>query len=95
MLDASDVVLWTQEEGEAVTGEADPDRQARWVLSRPGARTDWCVVKRGAEGALLAAKSQGVYTQQALQVDVRDTGEWGGGGVAAAAARPARRGACI
>jgi sugar/nucleoside kinase (ribokinase family) len=75
ILDASDVVLMTEEEAAAVTGRADAEAAARWVLGRPGAATEWCVVKRGAEGALLAARSPGtrVYEQRALRVDVRDT----------------------
>lgn len=87
MMDASDVVCMTEEEAEAVTGVTGAEAQARWVLGRPGARTEWCVIKRGAEGAVLASRSCGadapLYRQQALRVDVRDTGGvgWGGGGV--------------
>ncbi|KAL4422697.1 hypothetical protein ABPG75_008894 [Micractinium tetrahymenae] len=77
MLDASDVVCMTEEEAEAVTGLRGAEAQARWVLGRPGARTEWCIIKRGAEGAILASRSCGadtpVYRQQALRVDVRDT----------------------
>lgn len=77
ILDASDVVCMTQDEAEAVTGLADAQAQAAHILDRPGARTEWCVIKRGAEGAILASKTLGgpvVYSQQALRVDVRDTG---------------------
>lgn len=42
---------------------------ARCILSRPGARTEWCVIKKGAEGALLASRSHGcTYQQAALKV---------------------------
>lgn len=81
MLDAADVVCMTEEEAVAVTGGLEgAEAQAQWVLGRPGARTEWVVIKRGAEGAVLASRSHGtdaVYRQQALQVDVRDTGEQG------------------
>ncbi|PSC73119.1 Ribokinase [Micractinium conductrix] len=75
MLDAADVVLMTDDEAEAVTGLKGADAQARHILGRPGARTEWCVVKRGADGAILASRSEAgrLYTQQALRVDVRDT----------------------
>lgn len=74
MLDASDVICMTEDEAAAVTGLQSAEAQARWVLARPGARTEWCIIKRGAEGALLASKTRdAVYTQQALRVDVRDT----------------------
>ena len=84
MLDASDVICMTEDEAAAVTGLQSAEAQARWVLARPGARTDWCIIKRGAEGALLASKTRdAVYTQQALRVDVRDTGVLLGHGVTA------------
>jgi sugar/nucleoside kinase (ribokinase family) len=74
ILDAADVVCMTEEEAEAVTGLAGAEAQARFILGRPGARTEWCVVKRGAEGAVLATRTAGqVYSQAALRVDVRDT----------------------
>lgn len=83
MMDASDVVCMTEDEAEAVTGLRGAEAQAHWVLGRPGARTEWCVVKRGAEGAVLASRSCGadapVFRQQALRVDVRDTGGCGAG----------------
>lgn len=74
ILDASDVVLMTEDEAAAVTGCANGEAAARAVLGRPGTRTEWCVVKRGAQGALLATRSPGeVYQQSAINVDVRDT----------------------
>lgn len=42
-----------------MTGEASAEAAAKAVLSRPGAKTEWCVVKQGGEGALLACKSSG------------------------------------
>ena len=81
MLDASDVVCMTEDEAAAVTGGLQgAEAQAAWVLARPGAATEWCVIKRGAEGAILASRAAGaLYCQQALQVDVRDTGGSSGG----------------
>lgn len=74
LLDTCDVVLMTEEEAEAVTGCSSAEDAARFILDRPGTRTEWCVVKRGAEGALVMARSPGkVYEQRALKVDVRDT----------------------
>ena len=82
MLDAADVVCMTEEEAAAVTGLQGAEAQARWVLGRPGARTEWVIIKRGGDGALLATRSGGgaVFTQQALRVDVRDTGAPPGSG---------------
>jgi sugar/nucleoside kinase (ribokinase family) len=59
VLDLSDVVLMTEEEAAEVTGVRGGDAAgaARAVLDRPGCRTRWSVVKRGAEGAVLVAKA--------------------------------------
>ncbi|GAB4820018.1 hypothetical protein N2152v2_007064 [Parachlorella kessleri] len=77
ILNVSDVVLMTQEEATAVTGVVDAEQAARHVLTRPGTRTEWCIVKQGAEGALLASRSRGAVHQQAAiklpPQDVRDT----------------------
>ena len=78
ILDAADVVLMTEEEAAAVTGCDNAEASARYILDRPGANTEWCIVKKGAEGALLAARSPpgaggAFYEQRALKVDVRDT----------------------
>lgn len=79
MLDISDVVLMTADEALAVMNVdglsgSDADEAARWVLNRPGARTEWCIIKRGEDGALLASRSgDQMYEQRALKVDVRDT----------------------
>ena len=61
--------LTPQEEALIVTGHADPELAAAHVLSRPGARTEWCVVKLGKEGALLRSRSEGKsYRMQGMQV---------------------------
>jgi sugar/nucleoside kinase (ribokinase family) len=61
--------LTLQEEAVEVTGEVDPEAAARAVLSRPGAKTEWCVVKEGSQGALLVSKtSPGVFQAKALKV---------------------------
>lgn len=75
ILDAADVILMTEEEAAAVTGCAHAEDAARNILDRPGTSTEWCIIKRGAEGALLAARSPdgALYEQRALKVDVRDT----------------------
>lgn len=58
-----------QEEAETVTGHTDPEAAARAMLARPGARTEWCVVKMGGAGALLACKSSGtVHRSQGIKV---------------------------
>lgn len=46
----------TQEEAEAVTGEADPAAAGAWVLGRPGCATSWAAIKLGPGGALLCAR---------------------------------------
>lgn len=46
-----------QEEAEAVTGIADPEASATHILERPGALTEWCIIKLGSHGALLCSKS--------------------------------------
>jgi hypothetical protein len=90
MLDVADCVVMTEEEAEAVTGLRGAEAQARFVLGRPGSRTEWCIVKRGAEGAVLAARDGPVVEQRALQVDVRDTGEHQFGGCWACSQQPCR-----
>lgn len=62
-----------QEEALEVTGIHDPQSAAKAVLCRPGAKTEWCVVKLGAKGALLVTKSpqQQVYHAGAFQVSRR------------------------
>jgi sugar/nucleoside kinase (ribokinase family) len=57
-----------------VTGLDDPDAAARWVLDRPGTRTEWAIVKLGSRGALLRSRSQGcAYTSPGVPVEVQDT----------------------
>lgn len=76
LLDLSTVVLMTEEEAKVVTGHDDPEQAAHAILSRPGARADWCVVKLGGRGALLSsrrAKDAGTYRAPGVKVDVVDT----------------------
>ena len=69
LLNLSTVVLMTEEEATTVTGHADPDMAARAVLERPGANTEWCVVKLGGNGALLRSKLEGKsYRSKGLKV---------------------------
>ncbi len=72
LLDLSEVVLMTSEEASQVTGLEEPTAAAEAVLARPGAQTRWCVVKLGADGALLAARdAEGgiqLYTSGAFKV---------------------------
>ena len=64
-----------------MTGERDPEAAARAVLSRPGAKTEWCVVKEGSQGALLLSKTApGVFQARALKVG-EAAGEGGRGGL--------------
>jgi sugar/nucleoside kinase (ribokinase family) len=48
-----------QEEALTVTGHADAEAAARTVLNRAGSRTQWCVVKRGGQGATLVCRKTG------------------------------------
>ncbi|KAK9830908.1 hypothetical protein WJX81_003466 [Elliptochloris bilobata] len=74
LLDATDVVLMTQEEAEAITGLADPEAACRALLQRRGAATQWCCVKLGSRGAVLCTRSpEATFRQHALLVDVQDT----------------------
>lgn len=76
MLAITDVLLMTEEEGNAVTGLDGAGVQARHILSRPGARTQWVIIKQGAAGALLASRAKdrvSVYHQGALEVEINDT----------------------
>jgi len=58
-----------QEEAEAVTGHSDAEQAAISVLERPGAQTQWCVVKMGPQGALIRTKiPPQTLHQSALQV---------------------------
>jgi len=40
-----------------VTGHSDAEQAAISILERPGAHTEWCVVKLGPQGALIRTKS--------------------------------------
>lgn len=52
-----------QEEAFVVTGQQTAEAAARFMLNRPDACTQWCVVKQGANGALLCTKdASGVIT---------------------------------
>lgn len=75
LLSLSDVVLMTEEEAAAVTGCGEAHASARWVLERPGTATEWCVVKKGGEGAVLCTRVDRctTFTAEAYKVDVRDT----------------------
>ena len=54
---ASEEVFTLQEEAEAITEISDAEEAAWSILDRPGAATQWCIVKLGGEGALLCTKS--------------------------------------
>lgn len=58
-----------QEEAEAVTGLSDAEEAAALIVNRPGACTEWCVIKLGPEGALIRTKHpRQTCRQAALQV---------------------------
>lgn len=58
-----------QEEAEAITEISDPEEAAWSILDRPGAATQWCIVKMGREGALLCTKApRREYRQSGVQV---------------------------
>lgn len=75
ILSLSDVVLMTEEEAAAVTGCSNAEEAAYWVLGRADSETDWCIVKRGGDGAVLCSRSActPLFTAEAYKVDVRDT----------------------
>ncbi|GAX80599.1 hypothetical protein CEUSTIGMA_g8034.t1 [Chlamydomonas eustigma] len=74
LLDLSDVILMTEEEAKIVTGHSDPELAAKYMLERPGARTQWCVIKLGREGSLLRSKAEGrSYRMPGIPVKVQDT----------------------
>lgn len=57
-----------------MTGQSDPEAAARWILARPGAATEWCVIKLGKDGAILCTSEGGpAFRQTALTVEVKDT----------------------
>ena len=52
-----------------MTGCSDPEQAAISILQRPGARTQWCVIKLGPQGALIRTKQPPqTLHQSALQV---------------------------
>ncbi|KAL0045494.1 hypothetical protein WJX82_008274 [Trebouxia sp. C0006] len=74
LLDLSDIVVMTEEEALAVTGQAGAQAAAQWVLNRPESSTQWSIVKQGSSGSVLCSRQPpAVYNQSALQVPVGDT----------------------
>jgi sugar/nucleoside kinase (ribokinase family) len=84
LLNVTDVILMTEEEAEAVTGQSTPEQAAKWVLQRPKSVMSWCIIKQGGNGALLATNNSNnsrsnigdgisFYYQPAVNVDVKDT----------------------
>ncbi|KAL0034032.1 hypothetical protein WJX79_004388 [Trebouxia sp. C0005] len=74
LLDLSDIVVMTEEEALAVTGQTGAQAAAQWVLNRPKSSTQWSIVKQGSSGSVLCSRqSPAVYNQSALQVPVGDT----------------------
>lgn len=62
-------VWFWQEEAAAITGTSDPEAAAHAILDRPGAATQWCIVKLGSRGSVLCTKSpRATYRQHALMV---------------------------
>ena len=52
-----------------ITGEADPQAAGWHIISRPGAATQWCLVKLGPSGAILTSRGLASnHWQPALQV---------------------------
>lgn len=73
LLDLSDIVVMTEEEALAVTGQLGAEAAAQWVLNRPNSSTQWSIVKQGSSGSVLCSRNSLVYNQPALQVPVGDT----------------------
>lgn len=40
-----------------MTGLSDAEKAAQKILNREGAMTQWCVIKLGAQGAMICTKS--------------------------------------
>ena len=65
----SKLLLYLQEEAEAITGISEPEAAAWFILDRPNAVTEWCIVKLGSQGSVLCTKSpRHTYRQHALLV---------------------------
>jgi hypothetical protein len=61
-----------------VTGKTDAEEAAKVVMARPGARTQWTVVKMGGKGALLRARgSDTTFTCPGYKVGAATQGGWG------------------
>jgi sugar/nucleoside kinase (ribokinase family) len=83
LLNVTDVILMTEEEAEAVTGQSTPEQASKWILRRPKSVMSWCIIKQGGNGALLATNNStsssnigdgiSFYHQPAVNVDVKDT----------------------
>lgn len=74
MLDTADIVLMTAEEAEVVVGQSDPSVALKRLMERPNSNAKWCIIKLGADGAILGDRSSGkVYYQEGYRVEVEDT----------------------
>lgn len=71
MLATSDVVLMTEDESADVVGTNDAGEAAAAVLGMPGSITSWCVVKRGASGAILVVRGDRVDATKNKDPSVR------------------------
>lgn len=76
-----------------MTGQSDAGAAARCILERPGAKTQWCVVKQGADGALLLARD-GAAAYHAPAIPVSGAGTLGPPSLVGAALRCAPCRAC-
>lgn len=82
----------SQEEATQVTGCSEAEQAARFILQRPGAKTQWCVIKMGGAGALLMTRTgNGTFKSEALPVSASEQGggwhAWGERGEAPALQR--------
>ncbi|CAH9093683.1 unnamed protein product [Cuscuta europaea] len=82
-LKMSDVLLFTSEEVESLTGIENPIRAGQELLKK-GTRTKWVVVKMGANGSILITRSS-ITCAPAFKVNVIDTVGCGDSFVAAIA----------
>ena len=54
-----------------MTGHSDAEQAAISIVNRPGAQTEWCVIKLGPQGALIRTKHPPqTLRQSALQVSI-------------------------
>lgn len=75
LLNVTDVILMTEEEAEAVTGQSTPEQAAKWILHRQKSGTSWCIIKQGGNGALLATHKSNSNSGTGTGDGINSTGD--------------------